>query len=314
MKVATNLPRKVFRFQRFSAKTIEALCHDQLYFSDPSLFNDPLDCKPSVEADLKNKELRLLLSEQIKRRVEQEALLSIKNIQLSSKSSDNRRAKSLGENSARNEIDRIAYYATNPDYECSVVEAECHLLTCAIQEELLKRYNRGVCCFSSTYDNPLLWSHYGDEHKGICIGYGVNRNPKPKLHKVIYGGNRTVKTSLIADAIIKENPNSQELLDCNVLLRKAAPWRYEREWRLFNSRGARESELRLKDITFGLRCPPAIIHTIISSLETREEEVKFFQIYEVKGSFLLKRKQFDPSDIHYLPVTAKSGTEVFGES
>lgn len=31
----------------------------------------------------------------------------------------------------------------------------------------------GVLCFSRSYSNPVLWSHYGDRHKGICLGFDV---------------------------------------------------------------------------------------------------------------------------------------------
>ncbi len=30
-----------------------------------------------------------------------------------------------------------------------------------------------VSCFSKDNDNILLWSHYGDKHKGVCIGFKV---------------------------------------------------------------------------------------------------------------------------------------------
>ena len=29
----------------------------------------------------------------------------------------------------------------------------------------------GVCCFSATATNPLLWGHYADGSRGFCIGY-----------------------------------------------------------------------------------------------------------------------------------------------
>lgn len=305
-------PRKIYRYLRFSAKTVESLCHDQLHFADPTAFNDPLDCQPTVEANSDMDELRRLLAEQIKRRVEAETLASMKNARLKGNNAA-LHAKRLGEQAARSELANIAYHATNPDYECSEIEAERWLLTNEIQRELLKRYDRGVCCFSSTVDNPLLWSHYGDQHRGVCIGYGLNREPKPKLHKVLYGGSRTVETSLIANALLKKDPDSQELLDRNVLLRKASPWRYEREWRLLGDRGVQESCLAMKDVTFGLRCPAAVIHSVIAALESREDTVKFYQMSEVEGSFKLKRK---PVELYegppLFPHTARSGLEIFG--
>jgi len=31
----------------------------------------------------------------------------------------------------------------------------------------------GVMCFSSTWKNPVMWSHYADQHRGICLGFEV---------------------------------------------------------------------------------------------------------------------------------------------
>lgn len=33
--------------------------------------------------------------------------------------------------------------------------------------------DRGVSCFSRKNDNLLMWSHYADSHKGICIGFNL---------------------------------------------------------------------------------------------------------------------------------------------
>jgi hypothetical protein len=31
----------------------------------------------------------------------------------------------------------------------------------------------GALCFSRNWRNPVLWSHYGDKHKGICLGLDI---------------------------------------------------------------------------------------------------------------------------------------------
>jgi DUF2971 family protein len=308
----SDRPRKIYRFQRFTARTFESLCHDQLHFADPIAFNDPLDCQPTVESDSDRGELRLILTELIRRRIEAEAFASLKNAKLTGQKASGH-AKKLGEQTARNELANIAYLATDPDYEVSKEEAECRLLTVEIQRELLKRYDRGVCCFSSSVVNPLLWSHYGDQHRGLCVGYDLNRRPKPKLQKVTYGGSRTVVTSLIAKALLEKDPKSQELLDRNVLLRKASPWGYEREWRLLGNRGVHDSPLALKDVTFGLRCSIAVIHSVVAALENREDDVEFYEMLEVRGSFKLKRRSVDIDEIRaFLPYTARSGVDLFG--
>ena len=40
-------------------------------------------------------------------------------------------------------------------------------------EEALKHSLQtvGICSFSKARKNQLMWSHYADEHKGICIGF-----------------------------------------------------------------------------------------------------------------------------------------------
>src|SRR6266853_3861048 len=38
-------------------------------------------------------------------------------------------------------------------------------------EEFSRRF--GVLCFSRSWSNPLLWAHYSDKHKGICLGFDV---------------------------------------------------------------------------------------------------------------------------------------------
>ncbi len=304
-------PDKVFRYQTFSELSLNALCHDQLYFSDPSAFNDPLDCQPNVESDSNVNELRSILREQIQQRIEAETLSSLSSAKVTGDAAT-QHAKSIAIQFAQNELANIGYHATNPDYECSVVEAECRILTYEIQTELLKQYNRGICCFASTEDNPLLWSHYGDQHRGLCVGYDLNRQPKPRLHKVIYGSNRLIHTSAITKAIVEKKHEYQEMLDRDVLLRKALPWSYEEEWRLLGNRGIQDSVLALKDITFGLRCPAAVRHAVINALESRTGGVEFYEMYQVKGSFDLKKRLVETEDFHSLPKTAQSGIEIFG--
>lgn len=309
--MSANQLRMIYRYQRFSATTVESLCHDTLYFADPAAFNDPLDCQPTVDADSDIDTLRHLLFELVKRRVEAESVAALNKAYLKSEKAAVH-AKRLGEQAAHSELANVAHHATNPEYEVSEEEAERWLLTSDIQRELLKQYDRGLCCFSAVVDNPLLWSHYGDQHRGLCIGYGLNRTPKPLLRKVVYGGSRTVATSLIAKALLENEPEAKEVLDRAVLLRKAPAWRYEREWRLLGDRGVQDSTLELKDVTFGLRCPDALMHAIITALKSREE-VGFYKMYEVRGSFKLKQEPVDTDEMRaFLPKTARLGVEIFG--
>ncbi len=306
----SSMPEKIYRYQSFDALSLSALCHDQLYFSDPNKFNDPLDCKPAVINDSDKLTLRNILIALIQTRITGEVISSLRVAKVEGEQAQ-AHAHKQGKQEADNEIRNIAYHATNPDYEVSVEEAECDLLTYAIQTELLKQNNRGVCCLSEEYNNPLLWSHYGDQHKGFCIGYSLDRNPKPKINKVDYGGERTVSTSLIAKAILHQDEQARGVLDRQMFLRKAGSWQYEKEWRLFDSIGVQNSPLKLEEINFGIRCPDAVIHAVVEALEPRG--IKFYSMHSVWKTFDLDRTD-DLGELRaFLPRTSQSGIEIFGD-
>jgi hypothetical protein len=41
----------------------------------------------------------------------------------------------------------------------------------ASQDISYQKIQIGICCFSDTCDNELMWSHYTENYSGICIGY-----------------------------------------------------------------------------------------------------------------------------------------------
>lgn len=44
-----------------------------------------------------------------------------------------------------------------------------------------------VSCFSKNYNNPLMWSHYANKHKGVCIGYSFPILPEDfRVYNVTY--------------------------------------------------------------------------------------------------------------------------------
>lgn len=36
---------------------------------------------------------------------------------------------------------------------------------------------KGICCFAKKDTEILMWSHYADNHKGICLGFDVREDP-----------------------------------------------------------------------------------------------------------------------------------------
>lgn len=45
----------------------------------------------------------------------------------------------------------------------------------------------GLICFSKTWNNPVLWSHYADRHRGVCLGFKI---PDDRVAQVKYTRSR----------------------------------------------------------------------------------------------------------------------------
>lgn len=86
------------------------------------------------------------------------------------------------------------------------------------KQELARRF--GMVCFSMSWRNPLLWSHYADRHRGIALGFDING---AKVKKVSYVPERP-----IVHAVDEEFVN-------HLLYTKYEDWQYEQEARVFTS-------------------------------------------------------------------------------
>jgi len=124
-----------------------------------------------------------------------------------------------------------------------------------MREELAN--NRGLICFSESWHNPLLWSHYGDKHYGVCMGFEI---PKIHLQKVNYVPSRKLLEFSPADGKTTLNENSMEKLLCQ----KYEDWSYEAEYRAWVNLDEKDNKtglyfiefsknIRLKEIVLGSR-------------------------------------------------------------
>lgn len=213
-------PTTFYRYRAFNATTLEILCDDTVFFAHPGTFNDPMDCNPTLRCDSPLDELRQLLTELIRRRVDAEVSASLSKARVRGDKVATYSARQA-EVEASRVLSRIAYNATDPDYSVGPAQAEAWNLTSEIERELRRHYERGVCCFSTSYSNPLLWSHYGDQHKGLCIGYKLDRDPPPTPQRVLYGGDRHISTSSLFRVFVARDELEAKALDRDVLLRKA---------------------------------------------------------------------------------------------
>lgn len=123
----------------------------------------------------------------------------------------------------------------------------------------------GVACFTPRNNSMLMWSHYGDQHKGICVGFDhellEGSPPRNSLGHPLYK-----KISQINYTNTRPNSKSADLLT-----QKSLEWAYEQEHRIISEMSAGTPswgpgiwsipKAAIKEIIFGAR----------SSAETREK-------------------------------------------
>jgi hypothetical protein len=147
---------------------------------------------------------------------------------------------------AQNRIDEIREQASWPDDDDDGTEHDRLQFSLAldIEQELLRRYGSGIVSLAVRATCPLMWSHYADQHNGICIGYSIPDDATTNVHKVNYGGSRLVYASSVA-AMLRGDKDARKRVDDACLTRKARNWRYEGEWRMIGVRGLLTSPHRV---------------------------------------------------------------------
>ncbi len=131
-----------------------------------------------------------------------------------------------------------------PNYEMvSFVETANDLFDSCdnLHQELSDNYR--VCCFSESYNHPLMWAHYADKHQGFCLEYDFcssldsieQKLALLGLFPVIYQKNRLNLNDLFLhfrDHFSLYDKVGYVFHNLIILLTKYDIWKYEREWRL----------------------------------------------------------------------------------
>ena len=104
----------------------------------------------------------------------------------------------------------------------------------ATKQEMAEQY--GLLCFSLDWQNPLLWSHFGDRHRGLALGFDVNEQI---LKQVSY---------------VKDRPALEKInfeIAHRLLFTKYEDWRYEQEARIYTTLKDQDPKTGLYFADFG---------------------------------------------------------------
>jgi len=151
----------------------------------------------------------------------------------------------------------------------------------------------GVCSFSLELNNPLMWSHYADGHRGLCLLYSFSEAYFYQNDDRILGIDQVeYDTSPLTDWFIKRAPDPGSFVEfgtslvCKILTVKAGPWAYEREVRILRRTPGVEQLDRtsLKQICFGLETADEDVALVRKLIEQGGYEVTLCRMIRCKDT------------------------------
>ncbi len=176
----------------------DSIVHSKHFFASPLSFNDPFDCRPNFEL-----------------RGTQDQLLKY--------------YESL-----------VARYMPKLGRDAGRAEARLRVTDPAFDPRLpgnMDRFRRmyhdnvtskvGVMCLSEVHDDILMWAHYADSHRGVCLVFDPSEPFFAKAQPVHYRDDRPHVNPLIH--------TQDQMLDA-AMFTKSNHWKYEREWRILQYR------------------------------------------------------------------------------
>ena len=169
----------------------------------------------------------------------------------------------------------------------------------SLNEMLDLRDRLYIGCLSATFDSILMWSYYGENHKGICIELEVEENPA-YLFKVEYQEERPAMqlekiSSVFCGKLFAKQDMSNISKEMTLLplvaqpyVTKAKGWEHEQEYRLIYS----ESDFD-KTTIFKKKCADGVerymypakitkIYLGATMPEDKKEEIRFISPKEIE--------------------------------
>lgn len=268
--IMKDTPEIIYKYRNWTSEFHKkVLTENQLFLSSPSDFNDPFDCRNSKNHLLLDtpEKIENYIENHIKNRMpEHSAYLMANGYDL-----ENER------NLLRERLKDLPKY--QKEFEI-------------INEEYTDKY-LGVLSLSGRWDSILMWSHYGDFHKGYCVGFDEEKLKNSRLFGK--GGNVNYDDKFPTIDPFDDNIAKTSFYQTHW---KAKEWEYEEEYRLTKLFFDKPDEKPQRAITLPEDCIREVIIGMKTTEEQKEEIIKIcrnknvpvFQTYKDSLEFKVKRQ------------------------
>lgn len=284
-----HVPKKLYKYRAFNNYSREALKSDQLWFSSPSNFNDPFDT--TIFFDTNSFLVDDLSVDQVLQNIE--------------------KIKALEKRGERWEAPLVSSPVTSSEHWRKLFDEACGDVPEKMREklwdffvahkaklnvEMMKRMSQhlrdgfSVLSLSANPTSNLMWSHYADSHKGLCIEYDFGVLDQANIRKrlclpVLYRSRQTNATRFMSVGRADFN----NLFGIYVALTKKSDWAYEEEWRIVHPLGSEHAN--------GLKWMPEPCSIIVGA-ETNDVDTNWVEDFCARRTIPLKRATLDIATQH----------------
>jgi hypothetical protein len=255
MSDTVNKPKKLYKYEAFTERSLQKLKGQVIYFGSPKKFNDPYDCA-----------LTPIITPPTDSEVE-----SI-------------RTSFLNQPFSQKPISAFRTPSTKDLRGIFLRSSEG-----AIKDAQERFAARGISCFSEVNDELLMWSHYGGQHKGFCLEFDTSHPPFEKMRKVKY----STEMPRIDVATLLIRRDFEAVMD--LFSTKSTSWAYEREWRVLHAEADTPYHYPAECLTgiyFGPEISSEALEIICLVLQGQNPHVKFWQGRRSPTEFKVEFKEF----------------------
>jgi hypothetical protein len=270
----------IFKYRKINDNTKNNLINNELFFSHPEDFNDPFDSKIEVEYKGTIKDWYYWAS--------------IRN------------------------LDKKVIDQRIKDGMIIEVESGIFEFNQTKKDKLLKdpkNYYK-ICCFSETNLSIMMWSHYADSHKGICLCFKTQKVGNGHLREFFIPESMSLSPSILFPVdyhkpkpkiinmlALSKTKEYEKLMDFHI--RKHQDWKYEKEHRqLIHYVNETEKGFTVKyrkeyleGIIFGLKAKREEIDEICDIISIyylwQGIKVNFYSTHEIQGEFAIEVKKIE---------------------
>lgn len=285
---------------------IRTLENNSVVLNNPLNYNDPFDCIIDFDEKDENKVIELLMEVAFVKEIVK--LLNRKDLKVKWYQKPIIWFDKVMINVVLKITKKQGYYTSNPmiflmiKFALKIAETKGVEANKSIEEakkkcinELLPqlkeiRNKALVSCFSARNDSILMWGHYADKHKGICIGY---KRPKQDFYDVEYTTERTKfplydLACIVASYVLfdeKPSLDSEMVLKkgLKAFLTKSKDWEYEKEIRCLFSLTNNQRFINIGEGKFLYEMPNEIDAIYLGCKVTNEQKGQVLKLVKGKG-------------------------------